>query len=272
MQSRFVSSLLRQRVGRLLLCMGLATVCWGSPGLSRTAHAALMPYFNDFSSSVADFTEQTDARWTLNNGKYVNSYTGTDSQSSAMVQLTNLGGSSLTANDWTMSTSFIVNNTPTTASTYGFAALGVDSNSTDATGGYYLADVGFTSGGLIRLFRINTNAQLASAPLASPLVTGTEYTLTLVGDYQANGDLLMTFSILGGALNQSVSATVLQANVLTGDWFGYRNRATGTNMTINASFDNFSVTSPIPEPGTTAALGMFLLGGGYAFYRRRKNR
>jgi hypothetical protein len=189
-----------------------------------------------------------------------------------MVQASNLGGPSLTASDWTMSTTLVVNNSPTTTSTYGFAALGVDSNSTDASGGYYLADVGFTSGGLIRLFRINANAQLASAPLASPLVTGTEYTLTLIGDYQPNGDLLMTFSILGGSLNQSVSATVPQASVLTGNWFGYRNRSTGTNAVMNATFDNFSIVpNAIPEPSTWAAAGMVLAAAGYSWRRWQQN-
>jgi len=262
---RLMRSWLNARAACRLLSLGVL-----GAGLSSTCHAALTPYFNDFSTSVGDFVEQTDPRWALDSGKYVNSYSGTDIQSSALVQLTDLGGSSLSANDFVMSTSFIVNNTPTTSTTYGFAALGVDSNSTDASGGYYLADVGFTTGGLIRIFRINTNAQLASAPLASPLVTGTEYTLTLLGDYQPNGDLQMTFSILGGALNQSVSATVLQANVLTGNWFGYRNRSTGTNAVMDASFDNFSVTNPIPEPGSIGALGMLALAGGCVLYRWRK--
>ncbi len=56
------------------------------------AGVVTVPYRNDFSASVADFAETSDAQWSLVAGAYRNSDTAADQGSIAAVQVPTLGG------------------------------------------------------------------------------------------------------------------------------------------------------------------------------------
>src|SRR5688572_15675925 len=78
---------------------------------ASAAEAAITPYYNDFSASVADFTETTDARWIHEQGEgvYTNVITTGDQPASALLQVTDLGGLAATAQDFQVSTAFRIN-------------------------------------------------------------------------------------------------------------------------------------------------------------------
>ena len=233
------------------------------------ARAATFPYVNDFSASVSDFTETTDAQWTLNapGGKYNNTIAAAEVSSSSMLQVTNLGGAPATATPFRVQTTFTINalTAGNLNTTIGLAALGADANSADASGGFYLADV--QVGGTLRLFEINPNTSLQTGTFAGgALQTGVPYTLTLDGTYSGS-TINFLLTLTDGTNTTSISATD-STSVLTGQFFGLRDRTSGVNSVLNVDFDSFAIT-PVPEP---TALGAIALGGMMLAARRRRRR
>lgn len=219
------------------------------------AGAATVPYSNDFSSNVSEFVETTDARWTLNTaaGLYNNTGTVGDQVSTALVQMTDLGNE--TDRNFVISTQFSITSFTGPDTTVGFAAL---SSTNDASGAYYLADVQVGSDDL-RLFRISANSNLAEEPAGFDIQTGTPYSLTLEGTYAGTGDLtlVLTLTDIGTPTNtKTISATVADANVLQGQYFGFRDRPTGSTGDLNVNFDSLSI---VPEPSSLALLALPML-------------
>jgi hypothetical protein len=231
-----------------------------------TVRAAVFPYFNDFSTSVADFTEASDAQWTLNTttGVYKNSSTTIDSTTAATLQLTNLGGAPATATSFREQTTFKINTITGPNTTIGFSALGADNNPADGTGIYYLADV--QQNGTLRLFEVNPNTSLASGTFAGgALQTGVNYTLTLDGTYSGT-TLNLALTLTNGA--DTTTVNFADTTALTGQFFGLRDRPAATGASLDVDFDNFSVTAT-PEP---ASAGVIALGGLALAARRHRRR
>lgn len=216
--------------------------------------AVIVPYVNDFSTSVADFTETTDAQWTLNTttGLYTNSSTQTTTATSAVVLASELGGPAALASDFTMTSVFTPSSMGADNTTIGMAALGT----TASLSAFYLGDV--QRRGNMRLFRVNPNSSLKEEfwP-GGALVMGTTYTMTLTGTYGATGDLTLALTLAGGGYSHTITSnTIAAANVLQGQYFGLRDR-TDNPGGLTTAFDSFSLT---PEPATFALLGLGALG------------
>jgi hypothetical protein len=229
------------------------------------AHAAPVtaPFEPDFtqSDSVDDFNEIQDVNWTLNTGAGVyNNFTNAGNNPvSAAVQVTNLP----TGSNFVMSAQFTLNSFSGIATTFGFGALSPDGNLADGSGAYYLADVAQT--GRIRILELNPNAGGNTIENAIPdLVTGTLYTMTLGGVY-TGGNLKLTFTVFDGVNTASVSRTDT-ASILSGQYFGLRNRSDGSTAAFNADFSQFSILAPTPA-ALPAGLGLLAL----TVMRRRRS-
>lgn len=255
---------------RWIICVGL--LCAG--GLARAAITT--PYFNDFSASEP-FTETapTGSAWNLNTGTgvYTNTFSTNGLSSSAVTDVTGLGGLPATALDFSMSSKFTVTANSGTSgnNTLGFAAL---SSTANPTANFLLADIG-TNGNsaIIRLLRFNDtggNSTIGTVGSVPALSIGTEYTMILNGTYTPTNELNLLFQLYNGAtLVGSTTGTVSSTDVtnnLTGNNFGYRNR-TNAAAPFAVAFNDFSITTPIPEP-TTWAAGVAALG--FLWWRRRK--
>jgi hypothetical protein len=260
------SFLSTRKWGRAALGTAVVGSLWVTSGQASAALVS-QPYVNDFSSSATDFVV-TGGAWNVEAEAYRNTITGVVS-SSATVQVDNLGGAPASASNFRISSDFTVNSFVGPQTTIGLAALGSTANlSVSGSNDYYLADLQFGAG-VLRLFRIaSTNTELGTLPVGT-LETGRTYQLQLDGTYLNSGaelQLDLSLTDLTTLTRQTLSRTT--STVLTGNHFGYRNRTNGTNPTLDATFDNFSVT--IPEPTTAAVLGC--AAGLLALRRRRAAR
>lgn len=245
--------------------LGMAVLAAALALGAATAHGSVItPYVNDFSTSVGDFTATTGAQWTLTGtGTYKNRTTSADLAMSSVVDVSDLGGPAATADDFTLTTSFIIRSYVGANTTFGFAALG---NST-ALSSFYLADV--QGNGTMRLYRINSggNTALTSTTFAGgTLQTGVEYTLTLDGTYNDLGDLTLDLLLSSPTLSTSINSTLLAANVYQGRYFGLRDRSSGAGSRLDVDFLGLSI---VPEPATLALLG---LGAAATVALRRRRR
>ncbi|GHC09742.1 PEP-CTERM sorting domain-containing protein [Cerasicoccus arenae] len=230
---------------------------------TASTNAVVLGYSNNFSTSVADFTETTDVQWTLGSGVYTNAFTaGGATASSATVNVTDLGP---VGTDWSISTTFSIS-TLESGMTFGFGALGTNTAFSGGAGNpYYLADV--NTAGSVRILEIASSpADLGGTKTSLPdggLQTDTNYTMTLSGTY-SGGTLTMDLSITDGVnIGSVIGAT--DASSLTGQNFGFRNRIPNAG-TYSVSYDNFSI---VPEPGS-AALIMSACVGMLLMMRRRR--
>jgi len=226
-----------------------------------------IPYTNDFEVGASDFT--TDGgTWTVvddgsgSNNVYQHSAVGVGNTNNlAAVQTSDLAGDT----DFTLSTQFTVTDW-VGGSSPSFGLISLATIYTDTTpDSYLLTDV--AKDGSLRIGYYNTaGAFTTSASQAgTALALDTLYTLTLDASYQISGDLDLSFTITGGSLNETLSTTIADANVLSGDLFGYRVRQ---NSTTTVEFDNFSATA-VPEPSAYALISG-LLGLGFIITRRRR--
>lgn len=135
-------------------------------------------------------------------------------------------------------------------------------NDGNSSSSYDLRVFGFGSSNSIDIYDITNNGS------TSRLVN-----LMIAGEFQGNGDLLLTATLTpdpldnpAGELVQTVSLTVASGDVdLSGTEVGFRQRIFGNND-IDTNYDNFNVDI-VPEPGslTLASLGALL-----CLRRRRK--
>lgn len=234
--------------------------------MTSPVEAVVTPYFNDFSTSVSDFTETTDSQWALTGtGFYRNTIGASNTASSATLQVTDLGGPPATAKDWIISTRFTINSTTGTDTTVGLAALG----STAGLGTFYLGDVQIGEDDM-RLVLVNPNNIKVDADTGFNVTTGIEYELAMTGRYVGTTLFLgLSLQDLVTPANTFSISTTFDATVgPQGQFFGIRNRTSGTSGTLNVDFNQLSVQTIVPEPTTMAlgSLGMIVL----AVRRRRR--
>jgi len=251
---------------------------------AQGASSAVIPYTNDFSgtgSNTAFPNENLDANWAVSGGSYVFNNSSTSvGPSSASIQLTNVG------NAFTIETQFSVGSssfsTNANGITLGMGVLGSDANftGTSAATSYYLVDwliAAPTAPGTLRIVSLpdnggfnasNTSVDDNSSSSSLAVNLNSTYTMRLDGVYSGS-TLVMTLSLYNASGAQiGASATATDTSPLAGTYFGYRNRMGLSGGSLNANFDNFSVTA-VPEPGTVT---MLALGAGVVLYglRRRK--
>jgi len=236
---------------------------------AATFAAVSAPYSNDFSTSVADFT-QNGSGWSLDtvNGRYISAIAATNTTVSSTVQATGISAG------FSVSTTFTITsntngthatNGSTVYNTIGFGALGNQANMTSG-GNYYLADV--ATDGSLRILKLTNGASDGGPSVtgAGALTVGTNYTLTLTGipTTGTGYNLVLTlFNSTGGVIS-TVSSNVAAGP--TGDYFGLRDRTNGNNAALTTSFDNFTINA-VPEP-SSLLLGSLALAGAVILRRR----
>ncbi|HMP04966.1 MAG TPA: hypothetical protein PJ982_01345 [Lacipirellulaceae bacterium] len=238
-------------VGSVAAALGL----WlqGVMGVAFAAPVAV-PYFNDFSTSVADFTALVepssatptyDGAWTHDavNGVYNNQtglIGGSQRTNSAVVEAPSLVGS-LTFN---MSSDFFIrsfgfnNNT-----TLGFAAWATDPDLVTAS--YYMFDFRPRTG-LMRLLRVTGGA--------GQVLTSLQFGGVAAGAMDISKDFHVSFT--GEFLDPanlpfvtSISVVESTATFFDGPYFGFRNRGGGSTATYNVDYSTFAL---VPESSAVA--------------------
>lgn len=229
--------------------------------LASALHAAAVsvPYSNDFSSSVADFTETNDPNWSLEAGDTYQFLTsGANHAGSAMVTASGFGA---TYEDFVVSTTFTVTSKASSGTfNWGMSLLGND----ESPSTYILADL--SSGGDIRLINVGgsgTGVDVSESGSFS-YALNTTYTLTATGTYSGS-NLTLKLDITNGVSSNSITAAAFDASThYTGSAMGLRARS-GSGGGTTVQYDSFSI---IPEPGSYALLAGFCMLG-YVMLRRR---
>lgn len=229
----------------------------------QAAHVTVpFPYENDFSSSVADFHETTDAQWTRNSAtsQYVNTISVASLASSANVRVAELGGAPASATNFEVSTQFRA-----TANVSG-SSVGLILLADSAASAGYLVDL--SKSGTFRILELGTGGVSDSSltPWGN-FVDERLYGIVVTGEYESGTlTLFATLSELEGPL-RSVTREVVDTTPQQGAYFGLRNRTgSGTTPTLSASFDYLNI---IPEP---ASLALLAAGGLMMMPRRRGGR
>ncbi len=227
-----------------------------------------------------------------NGGVYKNTYGQTNSTPTTnSISVTGVAG-----NSFTLETQFTVQQIGTlntNGTTLGFGLFASSAAfSTTSGNSLYLADFSFanatsssTDVGRLRILAQGdtsgfTGNTLATNGLADANSTfnylaieaGTTYTLRLQGSI-IGSTLNMTLGLFDatGTTQIGTSATASDTSPLAGEFFGYRNRISQGGSSTIIDFDNYSVTSAIPEPATYALLGG-VAALGLALAQRRKCR
>lgn len=230
--------------------------------------AVTLPYTNDFSSSVADFTTE-NGTWTLDSGFYVNTVGGGGVRSSAALDVTGIGGA--TPQDFTLSTTFSVTGASlngAAADSVGFALFGDSVSNADSN--YLLVDWATDSRLRIRNLGANQDTVDSFKTTSFTLTNSTIWTMT--ADFVYSGsNLVVTLGITDGGANTDSLVSTPFNTVTTGldsSIVAFTNReGPGTSGAFTASFDNLSITA-VPEPG---AVSLFVIGSlGVLTLRRRR--
>ncbi len=243
--------------------------------------AIVAPYSNNFSTSVADFSPTLSGQWSLVAGKYQNQIIADlipeNNSSSSMLQFSNLGGSPLTAKDFSINTEFTITNSVGDFNSLGYAILASNADATTNATSFYLADV-FVGGGAtnsqLRFAEIGATPTLATTTfnLNKILLQNIAYLLQVEGKYAVNGDLNLKLELSGDSDYDFYQIPPIPAsNVLTGNYFGYRDRTGTLTSALTVEYDNLTITA-IPEPSSIGFVAGSLLGG-YAlgsYWRRRR--
>lgn len=203
---------------------------------------------------------------------------------SSVVQVSNLGGPAATAQSFTLSSKLKLNTDDTALTNatgsktvnLGLVALGtasggalIDAGDFDPSNFYWgnVVIARSSTGIALGTVLLGGNGFNVSGPTQISITTTDTYLFTLTGNY-VGSSLDLDFTVTDLTTSQSVTASIVDTNPLTGNFFGYRHRTTSQaqGLNIKASFDNFQI-SAIPEPAT-AALGMLA----FAAVVRRKRR
>jgi len=226
------------------------------------------PYFNDFSSSVADFTETTDSNWSLQSGTYQYLTTAQLTDGSAMLTANAFGS---TYQDFVVSTTFTVtSNLSSGTSNWVMALLGDSETPSD----FLLVD--YSSAGTFRVINlggegngtlVNTSGSLGGFNI------GDSISLTATGTYSGS-NLVMTVDIANitdGTSNTIATSAFDVSTHYQGSAMGLRARSgsdSGGTPGTTVQYDSFSIAA-VPEPGVFALLaGASMLG--FVMLRRRR--
>lgn len=257
--------------------------------------AAIAPYSENFDSSgatPAGFTEAANADWSVvsnlggqgyrvNVARTPSSGTGAPS---ASVAITN----PVTAT-WTMQTdvkltAFSSDSNVGSTTRIGFGALG--SSAAFATTPFYLFDWVLSPGasgrtvvaGSIRILENGGNETTAvvnsgTGP-GTPLVPNTTDTFRMSVTAVPNGasGVSLTYTVTNLTTSNFVTATANYNTALAGTHFGLRNTL-GTPValsTLDATFDNFSVTVPEPASAVSVLAMLTAMAAGRTRARRRR--
>jgi hypothetical protein len=105
---------------------------------------------------------------------------------------------------------------------------------------------------------------LASQTLASRLVAGGHYNMSVTGVY--SGGSLSLDAVLKEGNTVLASVHALETSPKAGDYFGL-SESTGWGSSAQTSYDNFSITG-VPEPTSLAVVGLAAAG---LMHRRRSH-
>jgi hypothetical protein len=249
----------------------LITVGLASFGLAATAHAAAIPFENDF--STGGFSNQSGFTHDAGNQTITFSATGAsgDVIGRGTEQLTGGAGAS-----FTMETNFSFSNIARGSGNLGFGFTLFGQNA-DLSGNYLLADwivrdAQSTAANQqrLRLFQIGVDQGLqAESNTTQASAVEVDYRLVLTATHTAGStyDLVMNlFNADTDAQIGSVSHTytVPWAEPTEGYYFGIRYRVPNGANSLAGAVDDFAV---IPEPASLALVGV---GGALMLMRRRQ--
>jgi len=265
--------------------IGLAVSAAGMLCFASTTTAAVAPYFEDFDDGASELQfykyTPTDSTWTHEDGKLkhssINPGSGAQQFAGALTKVTGLAAPTSWKVEATVSISNLETSWPASVATVGLAGMAKNTNvgqwNSDSL---YYAGEWVLAGDNVRSLRIRygrgNNSQ--GAYIGSGVVTfpedvqlDTEYTLALIGTYDTEGNLTLSFSVSDG-VNEAVATMtepIAADQVMTGEYFGIR--AYNDNYRkLEASWDNLSVTV-VPEPVSLSLVGLV---GATVLARRRR--
>ncbi len=245
--------------------------------LASSLHAASLPYLETFEAAAdgnavpAGFTETNDTVWSvistgaINGSKSYHAEAGAAADApgggTALVDFNgSLGGPAAAASDFAISVTFRPQNVTGSGSVnLGLRAL-VDAAGND---GYYARILGT---GSLRLQKLNSSGGgfdfLGTNDTdQGGFSSGTEYTLSLTGTYNASNQLELFMNVTGGSFT-GVGLSAVDASPSANTYVGLR-VAAGGNRQVVGDFDDLAVD--VPEPATLALLGL----GGLLMLKRR---
>ncbi|WP_309380228.1 hypothetical protein [Cerasicoccus frondis] len=232
--------------------------------LATSASAAVtLPYFNDFSSDVSDFT--TSGTWALSSGDYVNTLTSAGTRTSAALDVTGVGGGA--PQDFTITTNFTVTSGINTDS-FGLALFGDSVNS--PTTNYLIID--FNAVNTLRIRNLGTAQDTVRVEQNDTGVTfanGELYTFTADFDYTGT-DLVVSLTVAGNGGSGTI-VTPSFDTITTGlntSIVAYTNRTEPGDSDMSVAYGDLSIAA-IPEVSTYGLL-VGILGLGVAVIKRRK--
>ena len=258
-------------------------------GAGPACGAVIVPYAEDFNSgTAANFNPGASLggsggsnSWTLPGTTYQNTFiggTGTTTLAYSAIQATNLGGSPVSASDFTIATDFqITADLGSNNAQVGLAMLGNNNTFRSFTSDryYYVTfQVTGTSIGAMGIGQENGTGGLTpvSGMFDGTFALNTTYHMEVTGVYDS-GMLTLSYSL--DDPNDAFAPTVLSTGpftpAFTGNWFGFRDRAGNGGATVN--YDNFLLTNTVvPEPASGALiLGSLAAGLGLRARGRRTN-
>lgn len=230
---------------------------------STQAATVTLPYSNDFSSSVADFTTSGFGSWSLGGGVYEFSANSAGLRGISVVEGDGIGGA--TPVDFNFTTSFSVTSSTASNDSWGASLLGDDSTPTT----YILTD--WAADNTLRIINLGGGGTgtTVNTSLTTTLVTfaeNTTYTLTAVGEYTGT-DIELTVSISDGINTESLVAPVFDTSLFyDGSAMGLTSRSGSLGAPMGTTVQYNSLTI-VPEPTSSA---MVLAGAMSLLWARRR--
>ena len=224
---------------------------------SGFAQIVTVPYSNDFTNNVSDFTSSGD--WALNTA--TGTYT-VDVPTIATRVASNITTDGFALADFIVTTSFTVNSTRAPNAVDSDFGLVLFGNSNSLGQDYVLFDMSDFNNRL-RIFNVRNGGtynngnqiNVIKENIAVPFALGQEYTLTVTGVFTGD-NLGLTLSVTNGTLSDSISGTITDFAIKSAfgkDLVGLGVRAGNVSLgnPVNVSYSSLAV---IPEPSTYAML------------------
>ena len=257
-------------------------------GLTSWGWSVPIPYGEDFNDAAEVLEESrsytgASSTWTLTNNADQHTLVAPGSGNTQFGGAVVWGNQMEAPSDFSVQSTFNVSDVSgaTGVARVGLVGLAFDKNvmgQWNNNAYYYAGEITVAGTGVGSLLIRYGRGQNSVGTLAGTSGTGgvvtlpafslnTTYTMTFTGDFNAAGDLTLSFSVDGTTLT---AATIPAASFLakSSPYFGIRDY-TDNFRNLTVTYDDLVITNQIPEPATA---GLMMLGGAVLASRRRRRR